>query len=259
MCVTCEIMPKGGGRESSHPYSSTSSPLPICRTRAPTYVSPEKTATRAKNGQLHTVRLVRQHRLVIRNTAGQHLNVLHAHKTALTGALLQRWQRLASLLRGEVRLELVLLRLERLLAARLADVLEADADALAQRASADRLVDDHAHTTRRDVPHDAGAAVVVLVRHARTHRGVSDDIDVVTHLHRRKNRRHRRRAMLAELLREEVAGAALVAVRVDHVCLSSFWGVEAKRKHEELLCVMYRWRLRQGQSGENEKEPNTRV
>ena len=70
-------------------------------------------------------------------------------------------------------------------------------------------------TPRGDVPDDAGAAVVVLVGHTLTDGRVRNDINEVADLHvdrRVETGGHR----ATELLGEEVAGAALVTVGVDH-------------------------------------------
>lgn len=160
--------------------------------------------------------LVGQHGLVVGGQASEALHLGHAHDAAVAGALLRRGQGLAGLLGRDVRGVFAPLLTERLLAARLAHVLEADADALAHRAVAHDLVDHDANAARGHVPDDAGAAVVPLVGHAAADGGVRDHIDVVANLEVGEDGRHGGVAVLAELLGEEVAGAALVAVGVDH-------------------------------------------
>lgn len=160
--------------------------------------------------------LVRDHGLVVRSTAGEHLHVGLLHEATDASADLLGRQGLAALLQGLELSEGLLLGSELLSAAGLLDVLEANADALADRAVADDLVDDHADTTGGDVPDDAGAAVVVLVGHTLAHGRIRNDVDEVADLHGGQEGRHRGDAVLTELLGEEVAGAALVTVGVDH-------------------------------------------
>ena len=97
-----------------------------------------------------------------------------------------------------------------------ADVLSADADALAEDAVAVRLVDDDTDTTGGDVPDDTGAAMVVLVGHTGADGGISDDVDVLADLEGGQDGGDGGDTVAAELLGEEVTGLGLVTVRVGH-------------------------------------------
>jgi len=123
---------------------------------------------------------------------------------------------LAGLLGGLSGDEGLLLLNEGLAAGGGADVLGADADALAEDAVAVGLVDDDTNTTGSDVPDDTGAAVVVLVGHTSADGGVSDDVDVLTDLVGLEDGGDGGDTVAEELLGEEVAGLALVTVRVSH-------------------------------------------
>ena len=130
---------------------------------------------------------------------------------------------LAGLLGGLSGDEGLLLLDEGLTAGGGADVFGADADALAEDAVAVRLVDDDTDTTGSDVPDDTGAAVVVLVGHTSADGGVSDDVDVLTDLEGLEDGGDGGDTVTTELLGEEVAGLALVTVRVSHCVLCWLW------------------------------------
>jgi hypothetical protein len=123
---------------------------------------------------------------------------------------------LAGLLGGLGGNEGLLLLDELLAAGRGADVLGADADALAEGAVAVRLVDDDTNTAGSDVPDDTGAAVVVLVGHTSADSSISDDVDVLADLVGGQDGGDGGDTVTTELLGEEVAGLGLVTVRVGH-------------------------------------------
>lgn len=123
---------------------------------------------------------------------------------------------LAGLLGGLGGDEGLLLLNELLAAGRGADVLGADADALAEDAVAVRLVDDDTDTTGGDVPDDTGAAVVVLVGHTSADGSISDDVDVLADLVGGQDGGDGGDTVATELLGEEVTSAGLVTVRVGH-------------------------------------------
>ena len=147
--------------------------------------------------------------------AGESLNLGGAD--GLSGALGGRLSDgLAGLLGGLSGDEGLLLLDELLAAGRGADVLGADADALAEDAVAVRLVDDDTNTTGGDVPDDTGAAVVVLVGHTSADGGVSDDVDVLADLEGVQEGGDGGNTVATELLGEEVTSAGLVTVGVSH-------------------------------------------
>ncbi len=153
--------------------------------------------------------------IVVRPGAGEVFNLSGAD--GLSDALgLGLGEGLASLLGGLGGNEGLLLLDELLAAGRGADVLGADADALAEDAVAVRLVDDDADTTGGDVPDDTSAAVVVLVGHTGADGGISDDVDVLTDLVGGQDGGDRGDTVTTELLGEEVTSAGLVTVRVGH-------------------------------------------
>lgn len=87
------------------------------------------------------------------------------------------------------------------------DMLNAHMDALLQNFTVDRLVDADSNSRFRDVEHNTGSAVVVFVGHALVDRGISENIDIVTHFHVHEVLRQLDGTMLAKLLREHVARA----------------------------------------------------
>mmetsp|Transcript_43847 Transcript_43847/g.99103 ORF Transcript_43847/g.99103 Transcript_43847/m.99103 type:complete len:245 (+) Transcript_43847:312-1046(+) len=96
-------------------------------------------------------------------------------------------------------------------ALRRADMLNAHMNALDDLLLAVNLVNLHTNSTLVDVPHLAGAAVVVLVRHTLLLRSVADNIHHISHLVPPHEGGERRVATLCpELLREQVTGAGPV-------------------------------------------------
>ena len=91
---------------------------------------------------------------------------------------------------------------EGLVAATLADVLDANVDALAELSAADDLRHLHADRVLGHVEHDSRAAVVVLVRHTLVDRRVSVDVHIVALLEGDQVPTHVRHTLRAERLAE---------------------------------------------------------
>lgn len=75
---------------------------------------------------------------------------------------------------------------------------------------------DHANSAGSHVPHNASAAVVVLVRHTLVHGTITLDVDVVTQLVGGQVTRQRNLAGLLVVLGEDVASASAVTKGVRH-------------------------------------------
>ncbi len=98
-----------------------------------------------------------------------------------------------------------------------AHVLDAQVDALAQLAVAHDLGDFDADRALVHVENDAGAAVVVAVRHAAGLRRVALDVHVVTALERRQEDGQRGDTLRLERLAEAVARARADTEGVRHL------------------------------------------
>ena len=99
----------------------------------------------------------------------------------------------------------------------LANVLNADMDALADDAVADSLGDLDTNSARGHIPDITSAAMVKLVWHTLLLRSIADNIDNIANLEDGQEAGQVRSAMMAELALEEVAGAGAVTERVRHV------------------------------------------
>jgi hypothetical protein len=108
-----------------------------------------------------------------------------------------------------------------LLALGLANVLDADVDALLEDAAVDELVHTDTDGGLCNVEDDAGAAVVVLVGHTLVNGGVSEDVNVVADLDGHHVLGEVDGSLLPEVLGKHVARARAGSVRVGHlvVCL----------------------------------------
>ena len=93
-----------------------------------------------------------------------------------------------------------------LLALGLADVLDADVDALLEDAAVDELVHTDTDGGLGNVEDDTGAAVVVLVGHTLVDGGISEDVNVVTDLDGHHVLGEVDGSLLPEVLGEHVAG-----------------------------------------------------
>lgn len=96
------------------------------------------------------------------------------------------------------------------------DMLNANADALLNVAVANRLVDDDAEGTLRDVEDDTGLAVVELVGHALLDGTVGLDVDEVPDLVGGHVGGELDHAMIAEAAGEEMASAGTVTEGMGH-------------------------------------------
>merc|ERR1719506_1132705 len=83
----------------------------------------------------------------------------------------------------------------------------------------------HTHRTLGDIEDDTSAPMVVMVRHALLHRGISLDVHIVASLEVGKVGGQSGQALSLKRLRELVAGAATVttidATRITHVWKST--------------------------------------
>ena len=93
-----------------------------------------------------------------------------------------------------------------LLALGLADVLDADVDALLEDAAVDELVHTDTDGGLGNVEDDTGAAVVVLVGHTLVDGGISKDVNIVTDLDGHHVLGEVDGSLLPEVLGEHVAG-----------------------------------------------------
>ena len=93
-----------------------------------------------------------------------------------------------------------------LLALGLADVLDANVDALLKDAAVDELVHTDTNGGLGNIEDDTGAAVVVLVGHTLVDGGISEDVNVVTDLDGHHVLGEVDGSLLPEVLGEHVAG-----------------------------------------------------
>jgi hypothetical protein len=163
-----------------------------------------------------TSNLVRDHGVVVGLAAGKDLNVGLLDKAAVAGADLLGGRGLAGLLGSLEGSKGLLLGDKGLAAAALSDMLVANADTLPDNALLHWLVDNHANTTWGDVPNNTSATVVVLVWHTLTNGRVCNNINELADLVGGEDGADGGDTVLAELLGEEVAGAALKTVGVNH-------------------------------------------
>lgn len=95
-----------------------------------------------------------------------------------------------------------------LLTGRLPDVLNAYMDTLLKDASVDGLVDTNSNGRLGNVENDTSTSVVVLERHTLMNGRITEDINVVTNLHRHEVLRKVWQSVLTVLLLEHVAGSS---------------------------------------------------
>jgi len=104
-----------------------------------------------------------------------------------------------------------------LLALGLADVLDADVDALLEDAAIDELVHANTDSGLGNVEDDTGAAVVVLVGHTLVDGGISEDVNVVTDLDGHHVLGEVDGSLLPEFLGKHVARTRAGSERVGHL------------------------------------------
>ncbi len=105
---------------------------------------------------------------------------------------------------------------EILTALRVLNVLNAEMNALLDETVANDLVDLNTDSAGGHVPHNAGAAVVQLVRHALVDGTIALDVNVVTQAVRGQIGGHVRETMAPERLAEQISGLGAVTERVRH-------------------------------------------
>ena len=105
---------------------------------------------------------------------------------------------------------------EVILALRWENVLSADVDALWSDVVVNTALDQNTNGTWRNVPDDAGCAVVKTVRHARVDSTIDMNVNDVTNAESPKAKRWIWHSVLAELAGEEITGSVAKAFGVSH-------------------------------------------